>query len=158
MFHSGRGRNRTCVSNHRAVSHIPLRNYAFNHTLTISRPNVRRAELERRVFTRSVLYCLLYISTSRLKPHGESVWLSRWSQCLSAPAPIVSCFSPSSNRLFFDRFTVSHSYLLLSSPCFMYRGTYILRYNLYFKYLFICYYWYITVLLSCTTINTGVVT
>ena len=133
LFHSGRGRNRTCVSNHRAVSFIPLRNYAFNHTLTISRPNVRRAELERRVFTRSVLYCLLYISTSRLKPHvaGNSLM---WR-------PLIKLLV-----------------LLLSSPRFMYRGTYILRYNLYFKYLFICYYWYVTVLLSCTAINTGVVT
>ena len=124
LFHSGRGRNRTCVQ----VS-VTFVSYFLSD---LSRPNVRRAELERRVFTRSVLYCLLYISTSRLKPHvvGNSLM---WR-------PLIKLL------------------VLLSSPRFMYRGTYILRYNLYFKYLFVCYYWYVTVLLSCATINTGVVT
>ena len=153
MFHSGRGRIRTCVTEFRLDSAFA---YCYRVSVnTSSRPKVKWTELEWGVIVRRCdlkylthicLYCLSLHRASRRAFNplpdyftSESVWLSRWSNDLSVPAPIVSCFS-------------------LSSPRFMYCGTEFLAYYLHLYHLLVGDDRYVTVLLYGWAINAGIVT
>ena len=157
MFHSGRGRIRTCVTEFRcaefrSIPHRALKRWGGQHW-----NGVRFL----------CLYCLSYFNandhvfvgttfqSSNLKPHlckeVSVIYAPVWEP--SGTLSTVPTHAASTYKISYFFFTI-----LFSSPSFMYWSWNFLRNYLYFEYLFVCDNRYVTILLSCTTINASIIT